>query len=293
MLLSKPPWLTFFLGDPKFPTAFNTGMEFDIWSSHGLVTLDSLLQGTSFCSLEYLQHTYAFPNSEFYKYSQICHFFTDILTQDGEEARTLFENLCREGSRDRGIISTLYRCLNDHHTMAKSSAMLSWGTETEQQHSAEDWLDMVSNIHKCSVAIKEAFDSILWIESTLLFQIRALGDVEKEVHSSIFWSCTALQSLWQQTSMKVLQITGTPITLTYQMCILYADLLEVPPLVKNWVTLFSAIHWAIALNWWSPSVQWSQVLLRMESIKLLERIYYTLIDSMQIFDRKWDSWPAY
>lgn len=49
-LLSSPPHLAFFLGEPQFPPAFNTGLEFSSWTWQGLVTLDSLLQDSSFCS---------------------------------------------------------------------------------------------------------------------------------------------------------------------------------------------------------------------------------------------------
>lgn len=99
-LLSRPHRLASFLGDPQSPLAFNADLEFATWATHSLVTYDSLLQGTSFCSFEHLQHNYAL--SKFYKYLQIRNFFTNILTQDGNEARTPFENLYHEGFRDRG-----------------------------------------------------------------------------------------------------------------------------------------------------------------------------------------------
>lgn len=83
-------------------------------------------------------------------------------------------------------------------------------------------------------------------------------------------------------------------TLTYQMRILFAEIPEVfPPQQKLAHTLFSAIQWAIALNWRCPSVPWSQVLLRMESIRLMERVHHTLMDSMHIFDHKSENWSAY
>lgn len=183
----------------------------------------------------------AFPSSEFYKYLQIRYFFSDILTRDGEEAKSPFENLCREGSRDRGTISIFYQYLNDHGTAAKLTAMQGWETETGQEHSTEDWLDMVSNMHKCtrSVAIKETVVMLhtRWYYTPVRIHrsypsipdtcFRGCGERGTLLHT--FWRFTALRSLWQQTSVKVLQITGMLITLSYQMCILFSDLPEVSP----------------------------------------------------------------
>lgn len=144
-LLSNPPCLASFLGDIQFPPAFNTDQEFASWTSQGLVTLDFLLQGSSFCTFELLQHNYALHRSEFYKYLQILHFFTSMVTQKANSVKSPCENLCGEASRDRGI---LYKYLNDHDTTAKSIAMLGWEARVDQEIPVEDWYDMVSNMHK-------------------------------------------------------------------------------------------------------------------------------------------------
>lgn len=87
-LLSSLPSLAAFLGKPEFPPAFNTGLKFASWTSQGLVTVDSLLQGSSICSFEHLQQNHAFHHSE------------------------PFENLCGEASAG---ITPLLGCTEPTH----------------------------------------------------------------------------------------------------------------------------------------------------------------------------------
>lgn len=110
----------------------------------------------------------------------------------------------------------------------------------------------------------------------------------------IFWSCPGLKPIWRQAAFWVAQMTGSLITLTLPMCLLFTPLPEVPaPAQKLAHTLFCMILWAIALNWCSPTVPWTQVIQRMEAIKLMERIHHSILDTMHIFDRKWTSWESY
>lgn len=289
-LLSNPPCLASFLGDIQFPPAFNTDQEFASWTSQGLVTLDFLLQGSSFCTFELLQHNYALHRSEFYKYLQILHFFTSMVTQKANSVKSPCENLCGEASRDRGI---LYKYLNDHDTTAKSIAMLGWEARVDQEIPVEDWYDMVSNMHKWtrSIAIKETIVQLhtRWYYTPYrLHRIYPLfpntcfrGCRDRGTLLHMVWNCTVLKPLWQRTSSLLLQITGVPVTLTYQMCasFLPSSLMSSPPPLKSWhIHIFSAIQWAIALNWRCPSVPCSQVLLHMKSIRLMERVHHTLMD---------------
>lgn len=161
---------------------------------------------------------------------------------------------------------------------------------------------MVSNMHKCtrSITIKETVDKLhtrWYYTPSRLHRIYPLvpdtcfrGCRDRGTFLHMFWSYTVQKSLQQRTSSLVLQITGVPVTLTYQMCILFAKLPAVsPPHQKLAHTLFSAMQWAIVLNWKCPSVQ---VLLCMESIRLMERVHYTLMGSMHIFEHKWVNWSA-
>lgn len=78
------------------------------------------------------------------------------------------------------------------------------------------------------------------------------------------------------------------------MCLLFAELPGVSPSLQKLVhILFSAIQWAIALSWKCSQVSWSHVISRMESIRIMEKVRHTLLDSMHIFDRKWSAWTAH
>lgn len=103
----------------------------------------------------------------------------------------------------------------------------------------------------------------------------------------IFWSCKHLKPICQEAASKVSTIAGRLITLTVQMCLCFTPIPVVPiPCVKRIHTLFIAIHWVTALNWRTSAFSWSQVLARMDAIKLSERVYHTLYDTMHIQENK-------
>lgn len=109
-----------------------------------------------------------------------------------------------------------------------------------------------------------------------------------------FWSWPSLKPIWIQAATKVAQMTGSLITLTLPMCLLFAPLPDVPaPTQKIAHTLFCATLWGIALNWHSSLVPRSQVLQRMEAITRMERIHHTIFDTMHIYDCKWAYWSSY
>lgn len=73
------------------------------------------------------------------------------------------------------------------------------------------------------------------------------------------------------------------------MCLCFTSIPDVPiPCERLIHTLFVAIHWVTELNWRTSALSWSQVLARMEVIKLSEHIHHTLYDTLHIYDKKWE-----
>lgn len=119
------------------------------------------------------------------------------------------------------------------------------------------------------------------------------GCPEKGTHLHIFWSGLALRDLWQRVTAKVAEITGVLTTLTHQMCLFFAEIPRAtPPEQKLSHTLFSAVHWSIALFWRTPGVPWEHVLRRMVAIQLMEKFFHTIMDTMHNYDQKWRSWSS-
>lgn len=305
-LHSDVPLLSSFLGEPSFPPAFSSSLPYHKWIALGLVNLASLLQNASFCSYTHLQRTYDMGKSGFHQYLQIRHFYSTHMKGVVEVSKTPFELLCGEEARDRGTISVLYKYLNDHNSPQKSLAMVAWEVEMAQEVPDGDWQDMINNMHKCtrSVSIKE---TVLKLHTRWYYTPERLHRIYPLVSGTCFrgcqdrgtllhtfWSCKALDTVWNKTTSLIRLLSGISLTLTCQMCLLFAALPGVPlPLQKLIHTLFSAVQWAIALNWKRPRVTWSQVISRMESIRSMERIHHTLMDSIHIFDQKWSIWTAH
>lgn len=163
---------------------------------------------------------------------------------------------------------------------------------------------MLSNMHRCtnSIALKE---TMVKLHTRWYYTLTKLhrfsvpetyfrGCPDRDTHLHIFWSCKVIKPLWQQVSTRVAQITDMQLTLTFQMCLFFEDLPEVSPPCQRFAhTLFIDIHWAIALHWCSPTVPWDQVLRCMEAIQLMQCIHHSIMDTLPVFNRKWESWSSY
>lgn len=167
--------------------------------------------------------------------------------------------------------------------------MLHWEAETGQEYSADDWQDMLSNMHRGTkwIVVKETVVKLhirLHYTPVRLHTMYPLvpdtcfrGCTDRGTHLHIFWSCKTIKPLWQQASIVVSLITGSIITLTFPICLFFADLPEIPPFDQRLVhILFSHIHWSIALTWRSPSVPWFKVMQRMELARMMESIHHTV-----------------
>lgn len=140
-MLSRSPHLAYFLGEPLFSPVFNIGLEFANWVANGLVTMDSLLQGSFF----WVSATELCPPPlQIYKY---LHFFLPLL----------YKTKMGPGHHLKGYMARVLKIRGLSQPYQLSGTMLAWKAETGQELSAVNWLNMVSNMHKCtwSIAIKK------------------------------------------------------------------------------------------------------------------------------------------
>lgn len=148
------------------------------------------------------------------------------------------------------------------------------------------------NMHKCtrSVAIKE---TVVKLHTRWYYTPFRIHGIHPTIPDTCFRDCgergTLLHTFWRcKLSLATDSYKSTPnnwneyhldIPNVYPVCRSSRGRPPPHPEQKLVHTLYSAIHWAIALNWRTSTVPWSQVLLRMESIKLMEQIHHTLMDS--------------
>lgn len=105
----------------------------------------------------------------------------------------------------------------------------------------------------------------------------------------LFWECEKLQPTWKEVLKLIDKLAGKTISLTYQHCILF----QTPPdsskpFVKLIHSICIAMHWAIALQWKTPLVPFTQIVARIDDMMLADKIYHTLHDSIPHFDAKWN-----
>lgn len=185
----------------------------------------------------------------------------------------------------------------------KSKPMLQWESELGCTFPIDNRNKMIDNCRKCNLAVSfretpTKLLSRLYLTPSIIHSFYPSappgcfrGCSESGTYLHIFWSCKHLDHIWNAASLKINSITKKEISLTPQICILYANIPDIPsPCIRLIHSLFSSIQWMIALNWKSSNLPWSQVLNRMELLKLSEKIHHTLHDSMHIFNAKWLYW---
>lgn len=123
-LSSNVPPLASYLGDSRFMQAYNNNNIFSFWILNNPNTLGSFINKSEFPSFTTLQTKYNLPHSEFTHYTQIKQFFSQYYSLSIQTPNTFFEQICINSSRDRGLISQLYRYLNHLTKPDKSGPML-------------------------------------------------------------------------------------------------------------------------------------------------------------------------
>lgn len=138
--------------------------------------------------------------------------------------------------------------------------MVRWETDIWQEFTTAEWSDMILNMHKCthSMSIKETMVKLhtRWYLAPNKVQLFCPSFSENSFRGCqmegrclhIFWSCPGLQLIWRKAASSVSQITGSVITLTMTMCLLFAPLPEVPtPIQKLAHTVFCAFLFGLLL----------------------------------------------
>lgn len=158
-LASKVPPLASYLGDIRFTQThdYNT---LTLWINKNLTTLGSLIVDSGFPSFSTFQKKYNlqpllyhYNHSELTHYTQSKQFFSKYYSLQIHTPDTLFEQICLTSSRDRGLISQLYRHLNSLSMPEKSAPMIPWEAELDCSFTTEVWNVMIDNLRKSNRAV--------------------------------------------------------------------------------------------------------------------------------------------
>lgn len=74
-LISQTPLGASYLGDPRFPSAYDHPESFLAWTEHNLTTLRDFLVDSKFITFSAIKSLFHIPDREFYSFLQIRHFF--------------------------------------------------------------------------------------------------------------------------------------------------------------------------------------------------------------------------
>ena len=236
-------------------------------------------------------------------YQLIKSFYSQHFSLSSHSTNTLFERICLTSSRDKGMISRLYQYLSNLNLQEKSNPMLRWEKDLDCSFSADSWYSMSENLQKCNKAISfrdtpVKLFSRWYLTPSKLHSFYPLispncfrGCSEQGTLLHTFWSCPFLDQIWRAATSRFESSYGHKISLTPQICLLYATIPDIPTShMRLFHSLCSSIQWMIALNWKSNTILWSQVLERMEVYKISEKIYHTLNDNLHIYNSKWSNW---
>lgn len=91
----------------------------------------------------------------------------------------------------------------------------------------------------------------------------------------------------------LIKITGHALQMTLPMCLLFAPMLGVQFHEEKLIyTICVATQWAAAFKWKASLIPNSEIIDRIDTIMLMERIFHTLQDNLFLFTAKWDAWST-
>lgn len=285
------------------PPAYDHPESFQEWTQHNLSTLGDFLVDSKFTTFSSLKARFHIPDSEFYRFLQIRHFFQQHYPTPSEENTTLYEDLCHAAPRQRGLISQIYKLLESAEDIPTLKYRSQWDQELNLDQDAIDWDRGWLNIRKCSksLTIRETAVKLTtrwYYTPTRIHTIYPQtsprcfrGCTHSGSYIHIFWECEKLQPTWREVLKLVDKLAGQPINLTSLHCIFFQD---IPEITKHLLRLIHSICiamiWCTALHWKSSVIPFTQIISRVDCMMISEKIFHTLHDSIPAYNAKWNPW---
>lgn len=145
---SDIPTLAAFLGDPHYSIPDNNQNSLTIWQLHNLTNLKSLTQNNDFLSFTELQTEYNLAHTEQMNYAKIRQFYQKYYSLTLHTPFSQFKQICLSSPHDRGLISRIYKSLNEFNMPDKSQHMRQVEFDLNKSFSPEQWDAMIVNFTK-------------------------------------------------------------------------------------------------------------------------------------------------
>lgn len=280
------------------------------WTKAGIFQLRHIVHPITRKILTFseLQSKHGITRNLFYSFLQIQHFFSKKLPQLTLSIPTQFELTCSRGPHEPGLISTIYKILQEtppltEHTHAY---MRKWSHILDRPIALQEWREIweaTSKVSRC-VTHKETADKVcmFWYRTPdflLKHKLTTSGlcwrcGVSIGTHYHIFWDCPVLLPFWTQIHISLEMILN--ISIPFHPIHLLLGLL-IPKMSKHHRKLMAfvllAAKWAIPQCWLTKAPPtFAQFLNNTGDIRRMEHLTAIIEETLPSFDKTWEPWDA-
>uniref|UniRef100_A0A8C7XNT8 Reverse transcriptase domain-containing protein n=1 Tax=Oryzias sinensis TaxID=183150 RepID=A0A8C7XNT8_9TELE len=194
--------------NPFFQPALND-FGFKTWQRKGIVLFTDLFVDGSFMSFESICKNFDIPKSHFFRYLQVRSFAgKHFTTYPIQPLPSTLENCLQSQPTTRGQISQIYNQLHHIDPTSLSQLKHSWEQDLNSEIPEEIWNTSITLIHSTSICIRHSLTQFKVFHRSYLTKAKLARIYNSSddrcprcnhspaTMSHMFWSCTALDRLW-------------------------------------------------------------------------------------------------
>ncbi|CAJ1058984.1 unnamed protein product [Xyrichtys novacula] len=298
---------------PSCTSRFRPGMldkTFEKWRDKGITATCTLIDKQHFKSFTSLKNEFGLENEDLYRYFQLRHFYeTEVKREISVEGNDVIEILTGAFKQTPlRIVSKLYKGLLKQQGRNTMYIKEKWEKELGIELSESDWQTMLKTQHTSTSS--KTWREFGWKNLTRLFitpkiKNKQLGQQQhcwrqcgqlNANHSHIFWSCTKIQTFWDE----VLRVMGKVFgyNLPKDPRFIYLGLILEDVMGKEDIYLFKilslAAKKAITRTWLrTDPPELSDWLTIVEEIRSMEQMTYRLRIKAELYAVRWTKWHLY
>ncbi len=175
----------------------------------------------SFASFQQLSEKCSLPKQHFFRYLQIHSFVSSRFPQfPNLPAESPLDTFLKPAPALKGMMSHFYAQIHFLRLVSLNSIKSFWEADLGEEITEELWEDALDKLHKSSICAKHGLIQCKIVHRTHLTKVR-LSQIYKDVdptcdrchqapasHVHMFWSCSALQSYWEEIFRSMSKVAG-------------------------------------------------------------------------------------
>ncbi|XP_059823292.1 protein N-lysine methyltransferase METTL21A isoform X1 [Hypanus sabinus] len=239
---------------------------YSAWKTKGLLRFSDLFLDNCFMSFEQLSNKYNLPRFHFFRYLQIRHFLSSVLsTFPNFVPSDILESLFELDPFQKGLISKLYNIIMKICSEPLYKTKKDWERELSLNISSENWDRILQLVNTSSLCAKHSLIQFKVVHRAHISKDKLahfyshISPICDRCHSEIaslthmFWSCSFLEKYWKDifdiiSAVLNINLQPHPITAIFGLPIL--DSLHLSSSARRMIAFLTLMaRRSILLNW--------------------------------------------